>query len=310
MSLAAVDASVRLAPSDVLRRQLFVGIIAAIVAGALSIAQILTDRPGAVAVGLTASNLFEFACTLAQFVALWAYIGVAREAGSPGLKKSSQCLIGLLLVGELYTLADARIMTPVGQAVVWAAIVLGMVGLIAAVMWPLFASDEAVPTETAPPGSAPEETAERSMGAKILAGATLVAFFALKLAAKFLGKKAVKGMAQWQADTFEMIAVGVLFLLGVSFVTWFLVSKMRLRQRLGTIVAVAAWLEALSLLSLFGVMIWLIVGAIVAVTPEMNDKAIDDLFAARFGLLTGPAIAVTSIWTILTVVVFRAVRGR
>lgn len=87
-------------------------------------------------------------------------------------------------------------------------------------------------------------------------------------------------------------------------------SKIRLRQRLGTVVAVAAWLEALSLVAFFGVMIWVFAGAIAAVTPDMNDKAIDELFDARIGLLTGPAVAMTAVWTALTVAVFAAVRGR
>lgn len=309
MSHAAVHEFAFLVPSGALRRQLFAGVIAALVAGGLAIAGLLTEQPAAQAPGITPSHLFESGSTLAQLVVLWVYIGIAREAGSLGLKKSCQCLIGLLLVSELYILMVTHVFNPVWQRVLGAVVGVGLLAVVAAIAWPLVVAGKSKMGDDEP-SPVPEESANRSTAAKVLAGLAVVAYFLIRLAGKFLARKAVKGVVQWELGTIEAIEGLALLVLFAGLTLWFLASKIRLRHRIGTIVVATAWLELLSVFAMVGFVVWAFVSAIAAVNPAMPDQMVDAVFEAQFAQLVGPAIAAVALWTATTVVVFGTVRGR
>lgn len=249
------------------------------------------------------------------FFVLRAYVGLARETGSTGLRKSGQCLFGAILLSNVWDLATLQTMPTGWQIAWWIIFGIGMLALLSA---PFVVGSETrdAPAKAPTPAAAEEASpaATRRTGAIVAVIAGL--FVVFKLAAKGILVKLLlfRGVARWlrQFDGgWELMAGGLLLLLWAAFLLWFGIAKLRLRGRLGALAGLLGWLEILIVVFVMTSLTWLLVSLFSMLgQPGVDEKAVESFVerAEQIGLLVSMGVAL--LWGSLTAFLFAAVRSR
>jgi hypothetical protein len=287
------------------RTQLGTGIPAVLMAGALAVAGSIAELLECGAQGFTAAHALGWAALVPLLWVQRAYLVLARETESSGLRKSSLCLYGTVVLANVLDLAVLDALPVAVRVVIWIVFAIGLLALLAA---PFASGTEAQATAVATPPPAALETGASPTGrAGIIGGLAVALVVLLKLAGKGLIAKVL--VVRWiaravggvNAETGEVIAATTVLLLGVAFFLWFAVSKIRLRDQLGAFVALVGWLEIVMVTLSAAWLIWLIAAAGPA------QAGLPD-WAAEATVLLG--IAGTITWTFLTAYLFAAARDR
>jgi hypothetical protein len=291
-------------PRPELGAQLLTGALAALAAGSLAVASSCVDvaQPGAR--GLTVAHGLAWAALVPLFLVLRAYLGLARATDSAGLRKSSQCLFGAILLFTVLDLAMVDTLPVGGRIMAWVVFGFGLLALLAAPFVPVSKTIE-MPAEAEAPSSSDTRTNW------IIVGAVLVIL--AKLVVKGLFGKGV--LIQWLREldgAWEVLAIGVLTLLLAAFVIWFGVTKIRLRGPLGGVAALVGCVEVLLVVALAGMVVWLVavVSSAVANQPAMTEEVLEALVNRTGQPLALAGIAATLVWSSLTALLFGAVRSR
>lgn len=316
-------------PSPLLRVRLFAGICAALFAGGLlalgAFIELAHGRPG----GLTLAHAADWGALLPALWIVAAYSALGKEAESPALAKSAQCLFGTIVLLDLYELATLNVL-PFGWLVaLWVVFVLGLVVVLFlpfvshAAAEKQLSPDSANTNDAAPqssPAAQPTEDGEAAMTrtkAGIFGAIALIGVAVLKVLAKgglffkiFAARGIVRLFMKLNLD-WESAAAIVAFILACVFLIWFAAAKIRLRRRLGGMAALVGWSEIICMLLALGVLIGLgIQLASAAEQPGINNQELEELRLKFADDVTIVALVAGLVWTSLTVSFFAALRNR
>ncbi len=301
-------------PSPQLHDQLGRGVVAVLAAGSLAVASALVELSQDAAPGVTLAHVLGWAALVPLFVVLRTYRALARETESFSLARSSQCVFGMMVVANVCGLALLDVLPMGWQIAAWVVVWVGLLALVAA---PFVSEEEEtkVPAET-PAAEEKEETTSGTSKAGIIGGAAAGLLILLKLV--FKGGLAKFVLFRWAARLLrkvnlglEAVALLVLLPLGAAFLIWFGVTKIRLRDKLGSRAVLLGWMEIVMTILFAGLLTWFVIALFAAVEqPGMTDKELEALVeeASRTMLLIG--VAVDLLWTALTVFLFVGVRNR
>jgi hypothetical protein len=161
------------------------------------------------------------------------------------------------------------------------------------------------------------EPASTTKKARVFGGLGLCLLALLKLVGK--GGILWKLFAfRWLGRLFKHINLGLaavawfaLLLLGVIFLIWFAVAKIRLRGKLGGVAAVLGWTEILQLVVFTGMVVWFLASlAGVGNQPGVDDKTMEGLVEQMGRDLITAGMVIYLTWTLLTSRQFLSVRNR
>jgi hypothetical protein len=302
-------------PSAEVRSQLGAGIPAVLAAGALAVAGSVAELLERGVPGFTTAHALAWAALLPLLWVLRAYLVLARETDSPGLRKSSLCLYGTVVFANVLDLAVVDALPLAVRVVIWVVFAIGLLALLAA---PFMSGSEPDATPAATPApAAPEPGASATGRAGVVGGLVVALLVLLKLAGQGLIAKVL--VVRWiaravggvNAETGEVLAAMTVLLLGVAFFLWFGVSKIRLRDQLGAFVVLVGWLEILLVITFVGWLTWLVAGVTAAAAqPGLAGQAPGPLpeWAVEATVLLG--IGGTIAWVFLTAYLFAAARDR
>jgi hypothetical protein len=233
-------------PDPDLAGQLLAGALGALAAGGLAVAATLAESSPNPAPGFTLAHGLAWAALVPLCWVLRAYLALARATESTGLRKSSLCLFGtvvLLNVAELATLDGLGLGWHIAA---WAILGIGFLALVTAPFVPAGSAET-------PPGAEDTPEAKESVGAEesgsaasktgLVGGLAVALVVVFKLTAKsffvklLLVRNLGRLLSKLDAEMAGAVALAVLVLLGAAFVIWFAASKIRLRDRLGGMAA-------------------------------------------------------------------------
>jgi hypothetical protein len=317
-------------PSLRLRRQLFTGIWATLVAAGLSAASSVVALSQGPIPGFTLSHELAWASFVPALWIVGMYRTLARETESPSLKKSTLGLFGAVFLLAVNDLATLNLFPFGGQVVVWIVFALATVILL---VLPFVSEDDVAeaPQETAPspdseadapppsaePASDDADTATSTGGKLGIIGALAVGLLAilkllgkgffLKIMALRAGAKLFQGLdLDWGA-----VAAGVAILLAIGYLVWFALSKIRLRSRLGGLAALLGWAEILGLLVFAGVGTWYgIQLAATADQPGIDEQVLAGLEQTIIRDLTALGAVTELLWASLMIGFFWSLYSR
>jgi hypothetical protein len=305
-------------PSPELRGQLLLGVWATLAAGALSLAGSLVDPALNLFQGFSLAGALGWACLVPLLLVLSAYQGLAKEAHSPGLGKSSLCLFGTIALFDVFELATLNGLPLGWQITCW--VIFGL-GLFFLLVIPFVSEDD----EPTPAGEEPKAKPAKSTDQKespstkasqvgIAGGLGVGLLVVLKLFAKGLFVKILvfgRLFNNLKLQEIEAIAGGALMILGVIFFIWFAIAKIRLRGPLGGIAVLVGWVELLLLLLLTVLFAWVLATVFAAANrPGITEKDLDALFHQKSRELLPLELVSGVVWTALTMFLFLAIRSR
>jgi hypothetical protein len=309
-----------LAPSPLLHRQLLTGVGATLAAGGLMVASSVVELSQGQMAGVTPAHVISWLALIPLVLVLRTYLTLAREADSWGLRRSVQCLFGALVLFGLYELISLDVLDLGWQIALW--IILG-IGILALLGAPFVSPSETPETPQAPVPPATEAPAETTEPVSTTKKAGV--FGGLGLCLLALVKLAGKGGILWKLFAFRWlgrlfnninlglgaVAVFVLVVLGVIFLIWFAVAKIRLRGKLGGVAAVVGWTEILQLVVFTGMLVWWVASLIGAANqPGMDEKTLEGLVEQMGRDLITAGMVIDLTWALLTSWLFLSVRNR
>jgi phage-related holin len=283
-------------PSARLRTRLLWGCFATLAGGALGVGSVVGKDP-------MVRLALDLACVPALIVIIAAYLLLAQEVGSLGLRRTALGAIGLLALLSLSSLMDPN---EVGAEVAVGALVALIVGTIAVLgavaHRPTWAGQPAKPDEA----SSTQQKAGWGSGLGFL---IIVKLFVLGKLGRFLFR------GGWDLEEVALVSVGILLLLLVVFMFLAGVVKIRLMGRLGVTSALLGLVEIIAPIAVAGLAVayLLDVAALVGNAGPLQEgeeeALIEQVDQAWQPTLTAAAIGVHAAWSIMTVLFFWIIRG-
>jgi hypothetical protein len=250
-------------PSPALRGRLFLGMVASLAYGGLVAAAALSAREQEQAQPVTPALVFLWASMIPATGIMWSYLGVAREVENFGLRKSTWCTFGIVLLWQLAILGTTGLLPDSADPVRLCAIAAGSIGLLLLALY--------LPSRPALNGS--DGTAMAPKGSKAgWGGVGLALLLLLKFASQFLLRFRF-GQATW-----EMIVLLFLVACTIGFVFRFALCKIQLRGKLGGLATVTGVAEIAGLLGAGVLLISAILAIQEVIQPGGNhEKELEDL---------------------------------
>ena len=295
-------------PSSALREQLQAGMLAAFLAGGLSMASAGAELAQPKAAGWGLADNLAWAALLPLGLVLRAYLTLGREIDSFALRKSASCLLGTVVLVHVFDLATQDILPLGWQIAVWLLFGLGALALLGG----LFAAE----TGASPPGAEPATGVTRSGKAGVLGGVAAAVLVVLKLAgnglmAKFFALRLIAVALRNLHGARAPLVFYVLLLQIVVLQIWLAGCKIRQRRTLGSVAAGVGWAEIVLVVGLFITASYLIAAYFTGLDqPGLNQQAHVEIQAEtdrRFALLS---LLASGMWTGLTAFLFLNLRGQ
>jgi hypothetical protein len=295
-------------PSRHLQEHLLAGIIASLIGGTLAVASLLVELAQPKAGRWTLADSLSWGAMLPLGLVVRSYLALGRELDSFALAKSASYLFGTMVLLQIFELATKDVLPLGWQVAAWVLFGIGAMALVGG----LFFTGSEPSKRTERPATRP--SGKRSAG--VLGGLGVALAVVLKLAGKGLLAKFwlfhlfARIMQNFRGDLIPLVAL-VLLGLAAGFLIWFAVCKIRLRDKLGNVAALAGWAEMLGLVSCVAATAWILVEASIALAqPGLNDQAQNQILEEKGRQLTLLAVGAVCFWTGITVFLFQSLRRR
>lgn len=270
-------------PSVPLRQQLLWGAFGVAIAGGLASAGHLITIVQGPKPGLTTEDWLSYASSIPQIWVLLAFLGIARETKSDGIRR---CAIGFFGAGWLLQISSlAEDVLPLAAAG-WMSLAVMVAYVI--LMGYCFARALAV----------------------VGPGAFLGAFILFKLAVRL--PKMLPGLKAIDRFTMFMIVLGAIaFLAFIILTIWFGAALIAQRRKLGGSATALGWFKIAAALTLVGGVIWLIAEMVrMADAPGADNLEFEDLMKPQLHAMSIAALTFELLAAGLMAVFFLNVRQR
>jgi hypothetical protein len=288
------DSPVRLwCPNSALRGRLLLGALAALAFGGLAAAESLAKRGQDQGQVITTARIFGAASLVPLAGILWAYVGLARETDSFGLRKSSYCALGVILLGKLHNFTRINLLKGGWDTMILGAVTAGLIGLLIVAFYSPSKADSAGK-------DARPKTSKAGWGGL---GIALVLF--IEFAFRILVRIGINGVG-W-----EWLVWLLLIVCTVGFWLWFAVCKIRLSDKLGSFAAFVGVAEILGIIVVGAFFAYMLIAMAEATQqPGVGEKAHEELAQYWTNLSAWVVAGATLAWASVTALLFLTLWNR